>query len=144
MMARQDEYDLSFINSEFNWDRIITLKPKVLSKKFSRLVLQTPQGSQIVCVIDEICCYNGPGGDARWVINELVALTKRTELLCGPRRFKLLLTCEHETFEIKADFESDSLPLLKSDDQIMKVPQEAKNPLPCPEVPNELEPRGSS
>ncbi|KAG7053116.1 hypothetical protein JMJ77_0000208 [Colletotrichum scovillei] len=123
MMIEKIECHLSFINSEFNWDDIGKWELQVLSEIFTRLVSQAPEGSQIICVIDEICSYEDydpTEDDANKAINALVAIANSAELLTGPRYFKLLLTCEDEAPGIEKKF--------KSKDQIMKVPQEVEVP----------------
>ncbi|KXH49276.1 hypothetical protein CNYM01_06992 [Colletotrichum nymphaeae SA-01] len=131
MMAKNIECDLSFINSEFNWDDIGKWELQVLSEIFTRLVLQAPEGSQIICVIDEICSYedwDSTEDDANKAVNALVAIANSAELLTGPRYFKLLLTCEDEAPGIEKKF--------KSKDQIMKVPQEVEVPPPFDDCPD--------
>ncbi|EXF73579.1 hypothetical protein CFIO01_02871 [Colletotrichum fioriniae PJ7] len=142
MMTDKIECDLSFIDRTFALDEIAELDLSGLSKMFSRLVLKVPEGRQIVCVIDEICRYDGPGGDARCAIEKLVALTK--ELLNGPRYFKLLLTCGCKGIEMREDFESKDLFSIKSDDQTMEVPQGAEILPPCPNLSAGLKPRDDS
>ncbi|KAK1481587.1 hypothetical protein CTAM01_13944 [Colletotrichum tamarilloi] len=130
MMAEKIECDLSFINSELNWDDIGKWELGVLSEMFAKLVLQTPEGSQIICVIDEICTYEDHNftDDADKAINALVAIANSAELLTGPRSFKLLLTFKHEASGIDKTF--------RSEDQVMKVPQEAEIPSPCDDYPD--------
>ncbi|KAI3539072.1 hypothetical protein CSPX01_09199 [Colletotrichum filicis] len=130
MMAEKIECDLSSINSELNWDDIGKWELGVLSKIFDKLVSQTPEGSQIICVIDEICSYEYCDftDDTNKAINALVAIANSAELLTGPRYFKLLLTCKHEASGIEKK--------IRSEDQIIKVPQEAEIPSPCDDYPD--------
>ncbi|KAK1461174.1 hypothetical protein CMEL01_14810 [Colletotrichum melonis] len=130
MMAEKIECDLSSINSELNWDDISKWELGVLSEIFSKLISQTPEGSQIICVIDEICSYEycDYTDDTNKAINALVAIANSAELLTGPRYFKLLLTCKHEASGIEEKF--------RSEDQIMKVPQEVEIPSPCDDYPD--------
>ncbi|KAK1623842.1 hypothetical protein BDP81DRAFT_502941 [Colletotrichum phormii] len=117
MVYREIDCDLSFISGP-DWDDIKQFELVVLSKAFTRLVAQLPEGSQIICFIDEIRHYEKKDtDDAYRAIKELVALTNRVGPLKGPRYFKLLLTCNDKALGIKNIFEGKS--------QSMEFPQEA-------------------
>ncbi|KAK1658321.1 hypothetical protein BDP55DRAFT_637950 [Colletotrichum godetiae] len=117
MVYREIDCDLSFISGP-DWDSIKQFELVVLSKVFTTLVTQLPEGSQIICFIDEIHHYEEKDtDDAYRAIKGLVALTNSVGPLKGPRYFKLLLTCKDEALGIKGLFEGKT--------QSMEFPQEA-------------------
>lgn len=90
--------DLSLSKSK--WRKVQDLDPEALCKIFRRLVGQTPPGSVVLCVIDEISLYETQSLslNTSLVVEKLVRLASKQKQ--GQAAFKLLMTCQDRALEI--------------------------------------------
>ncbi|KAI3539073.1 hypothetical protein CSPX01_09200 [Colletotrichum filicis] len=97
------EVDLSFIYDS-KWRHVEQLKPTTLCSVFARLVEQLPQGSILLCIVDEIVLYETRvlESDTNVVMGKLARLAKK--LCTGPQIFKLLTTCQNRALGMAHHF----------------------------------------
>lgn len=97
------EVDLSFMY-ESKWRHVEELKPTTLYSVFVGLLKQLPQGSILLCIIDEIVLYETRAleSDTKVVMGKLARLAEK--LYTGPQIFKLLTTCQNRALGVAEHF----------------------------------------
>ncbi|KAK7458461.1 hypothetical protein Landi51_01284 [Colletotrichum acutatum] len=97
------EVDLSFMY-ESKWRHVEQLKPTTLCSVFVGLVEQLPQGSILLCIVDEIVLYETRAleSDTKVVMGKLARLAEK--LSTGPQIFKLLTTCQNKALGMAEHF----------------------------------------
>ncbi|UQC79002.1 uncharacterized protein CLUP02_04481 [Colletotrichum lupini] len=97
------EVDLSFMYDS-KWRHVEQLKPTTLCSLFVRLVEQLPQGSILLCIVDEIVLYETLAleSDTKVVMGKLARLAEK--LSTGPQIFKLLATCQNRALGMAEHF----------------------------------------
>ncbi|KIL88242.1 hypothetical protein FAVG1_08321 [Fusarium avenaceum] len=103
--------DLSFVTSK-TWRKVEELEPKTLCKIFRKLIGQTPPGSAILCMIDEISLYETQALEYQTniVIEKLVQLVHQ-EQDDAQQVFKLLVTCQDRALGISRLFSGYTIDL---------------------------------
>jgi hypothetical protein len=105
--------DLSFMTSK-NWRKVEELDLKTLCRLFRKLIRQTPPGSAILCMIDEISLYETQALEHQtsYVLEKLVQLV-RQEQDDAQQVFKLLITCQDRVLGTSQLFSRCTLDLLE-------------------------------
>ncbi|KAG5661788.1 hypothetical protein KAF25_004027 [Fusarium avenaceum] len=103
--------DLSFMTSK-TWRKVEELDAKMLCRVFRKLIGQTPPGSAILCMIDEISLYETQTLDYQtsFVMEKLVQLVHR-EQVNAQQVFKLSVTCQDRALGISRLFPGCTLDL---------------------------------
>lgn len=105
--------DLSFMTSK-TWRKVEEFDPKTLCRIFRKLIGQTPPGSAILCMIDEISLYETQTLEYQtsFMMEKLVQLIHR-EQDDAQQVFKLLVTCQDRALGISRLFSGCTLDLLE-------------------------------
>jgi hypothetical protein len=103
--------DLSFMTSK-KWRKVEELDLKTLCRTFRKLIGQTPSGSAILCMIDEISLYEIEALEHQtsFVMEKLVQLVRR-EQDDAHQVFKLLITCQDRALGTSGLFSDCTLDL---------------------------------
>ncbi|KAK6224094.1 hypothetical protein LQW54_000241 [Pestalotiopsis sp. IQ-011] len=108
MEQRGLHMDLSFLDAR-DWRHLESLQLDILWKVLRQLISQLPEGSVLVCVIDEISRYESSAleQDTEQIIRRLTRLVKNSQNIV----FKLLLTCHGRALSVFPYFEGCTIDL---------------------------------